>query len=88
MSQSDCPAALCQDDDCEGDVKDKDDNNGDGDEEEEEEEEEEEDDDDDDEEEEEKEDDDGDEDDDYTDVNPVVTVRLSGRLCALWFRCQ
>ena len=26
--------------------------------------------------------------DDYTDVNPVVTVRLLARLVALWFRCQ
>ena len=35
-------------------------------------------------------DDDGDSDhgDDYTDVNPVVTVRLLGRLAALWFRFQ
>ena len=35
------------------------------------------------------EDDDGhDHGDDYTDVNPVVTVRLLGRLAALWFRFQ
>ena len=41
-------------------------------------------------------DDDGDDDDngdvdhgdDYTDVNPVVTVRLFSRLAALWFRFQ
>ena len=39
----------------------------------------------------EEDDDDGDGDDhgdDYTDVNPVVTVRLLGRLAALWFRFQ